>query len=289
MADYYPLLGQSHHGPEDIDAGSRGRDLRSRAQGAARSIAVDAAAGARRRHRARSQGAGRSDGAAGARRLVEADRLPPQTAVPEPSPPGRESRRRAERPRRGETGSKAIRPDEVKPSRRRGRRRRLAGRGGRRSREAQRPAAPKPELEGTRRACAGWPSSPARIALVVGLVGLAAWKLRDQPEDLAKLVPAPETADQKSGGKIGERIGADNGRRAPVPANRRPAARRSFRWPIAPPSCCRRPTSRAASKPMSDRWSGGGTSTNRGPNQQLASAVRADVDSPGRAASRCRC
>ena len=100
------------------------------------------------------------------------------------------------------------------------------------AREAQRPAAPKPDLKergGLRRLAVVL----GAIALVVGLVGVAAWKLRDNPEDLAKLVPAPEVADQKSGGKIGEKS-ATPARRGPRP----PAGlvRPSFRWPIAPPS-----------------------------------------------------
>jgi hypothetical protein len=139
-------------------------------------------------------------------------------------------------------------------------------------RENARPAAPKPDLKER----GGW----RRIAIVVGalalvlaLVGFVAWKLRDHPEDLARMSPAPEAADQKTGGKIGERIG-DAGQLSSNPGG--PAI------PVA---------SRAAILAQAPDEPGGvktyigavvwrRDSANRGPNQQLAGAIRADVDIP---------
>ncbi|WP_374548043.1 hypothetical protein [Rhodoblastus sp.] len=145
---------------------------------------------------------------------------------------------------------------------------------------ALRPAAPKPKPSragGLRRfAIIG-----GALAVVVGLVAFSAWKLRDRPEDLAKLAPAPEAVEQKSGGKIGERIGADGGS-APRPAPTNPAPPPAPGIPIA---------YRAAILLQAPSEPGGvktyiGTvvwrrdTANRGPNQQLSSAIRADVDIP---------
>lgn len=147
------------------------------------------------------------------------------------------------------------------------------------AREAQRPAAPKPDLKergGLRRAAL----MVGGIALVVGLVGVAAWKLRDKPEDLARLVPAPEAADPKAGGKIGERIGADNGSaRVATPANGGAGS------PIIPVAYRAAILMQAPNEPGGVKTYIGSVvwrrdSTNRGPNQQLANAVRADVEVP---------
>jgi hypothetical protein len=143
------------------------------------------------------------------------------------------------------------------------------------AREAQRPAAPKPDLKergGLRRLAVVL----GAIALVVGLVGVAAWKLRDNPEDLAKLVPAPEVADQKSGGKIGERIGdAGSAKTTPTGSGS----------PIIPVAYRAAILMQAPNEPGGVKTYIGSVvwrrdSTNRGPNQQLANAVRADVEVP---------
>jgi hypothetical protein len=143
-------------------------------------------------------------------------------------------------------------------------------------RENPRPAAPKPDLKER----GGW----RRIAIVVGalalvlaLVGFAAWKLRDRPEDLARMSPAPEVADQKTGGKIGERIG-DSGQASGNSASNPGASS----IPVA---------SRAAILAQAPDEPGGvktyigsvvwrRDSANRGPNEQLAGAIRADIEIP---------
>jgi hypothetical protein len=139
-------------------------------------------------------------------------------------------------------------------------------------RETQRPAAPKPEAQdsgGLRRLGL----MLGAVALVVAFVGFAAWKLRDRPEDLAKLTPAPESSDQATGGKIGERVGeAGQARNAPAGA---PAAV-GYRAAVL---------LQAPSEPGGVKTFVGSVvwrkdSSNRGPNQQLASAIRADVDVP---------
>jgi hypothetical protein len=140
-------------------------------------------------------------------------------------------------------------------------------------REAQRPAAPKPEFKprgGVRRLGL----ILGAVALVVGLVGVAAWKLRDRPEDLARLTPPPEATDQQSGGKIGERIGADN-----------QSARVATGSPIIPVAYRAAILMQAPNEPGGVKTYLGSVvwrrdSTNRGPNEQLASAIRADVESP---------
>jgi len=151
-------------------------------------------------------------------------------------------------------------------------------------REALRPAAPKPPAR-TRGGLRRLAILTGVLAAVVALVAFAAWKLRDKPEDLAKLAPPPESAEQTSGGKIGQRIG-ENGAASPASAPASPA-------PAPPPAPA--PTVpiayRAAILMQAPNEPGGvktyvGTvvwrrdSVNRGPNQQLSSAIRADVDLP---------
>jgi hypothetical protein len=144
------------------------------------------------------------------------------------------------------------------------------------TRDHLRPAAPRPvkaESGGLR-----------RLAIIVGallfvaaLVGVAAWKLRDRPEDLAKLSPpAADKAAGESGGKIGQRIGADGvAQQAPAPAP-------TQALPIAYRAAV---LARDASEPGGVKTYIGTVvwrreSTNRGPNQQLVSAIRADIEVP---------
>jgi hypothetical protein len=139
-------------------------------------------------------------------------------------------------------------------------------------RDRLRPAAPRPAQ----------PKSGGlrRLAIIVGalvfvaaLVGVAAWKLRDRPEDLARLSP-PADKTQESGGKIGERIGGEG---VAQPAQK----------PVQPLPIAYRAAvlTRDASVPGGVKTYVGTVvwrreSTNRGPNQQLVSAIRADVDVP---------
>ena len=144
------------------------------------------------------------------------------------------------------------------------------------SRENARPAAPKPDLKER----GGW----RRIAIVIGalalvlaLVGFAAWKLRDNPEELARRRPAPDATEQNTGGKIGERIGDS------ALASRNPAGDPGRAViPVA---------SRAAILAQAPDEPGGVKTyigsvvwrrdlANRGPNDQLAAAIRADIDGP---------
>jgi hypothetical protein len=147
-------------------------------------------------------------------------------------------------------------------------------------REALRPAAPKPKLNqagGLRR----FAIIAGALAAVVALVGVAAWKLRDRPEDLAKLAPAPEATEQKSGGKIGQRVGEDAGS-APRPAPAAPPAGAASNIPIAYRAAI---LLQAPSEPGGVKTYVGTVvwrrdAANRGPNQQLSSAIRADIDIP---------
>jgi hypothetical protein len=147
-------------------------------------------------------------------------------------------------------------------------------------REALRPAAPKPKLNqagGLRR----FAIIAGALAVVVALVAIAALKLRDKPEDLAKLAPAPEATEQKSGGKIGQRVGEDAGS-APRPAPTAPPPGAASNIPIAYRAAI---LLQAPSEPGGVKTYVGTVvwrreAANRGPNQQLSSAIRADIDIP---------
>jgi hypothetical protein len=143
-------------------------------------------------------------------------------------------------------------------------------------REALRPAAPVPKpsrAPGLRR----FAIIAGALAVVVGMVAFAAWKLRDRPEDLAKLAPAPEATEQKSGGKIGERIGADAPKPAPAPAPApSPAIPIAYRAAVL----LQAPSEPGGVKTYIGTVVWRRDSANRGPSQQLASAIRADVDIP---------
>jgi hypothetical protein len=140
-------------------------------------------------------------------------------------------------------------------------------------RDNLRPAAPRPPKAkggGLRR----FAIILGALAFVGAMVGIAAWKLRDKPEDLAKLSPPADSANQKSGGKIDERIG---GQSAAQPGPNVVAT-----LPIAYRAAV---LTRDASAPGGVRTYVGTVlwrrdSSNRGPNQQLVSAIRADVDVP---------
>jgi hypothetical protein len=144
-------------------------------------------------------------------------------------------------------------------------------------RENARPAAPKPDIDGR----GGWRRIAilvGALASVLGLVGFAAWKLRDRPEDLARMAPAPEAADQKIVGKIGERIGEAG------PGSRRVAGA-SGGWDNIPVASRAAILAQAPDEPGGVKTYIGSVvwrrdSANRGPNQQLAGAIRADVEIP---------
>jgi hypothetical protein len=253
MADYYPLLAKAVSGLKTSTPEARGAiydRARKALLGQLRSMQPPAPESAIERE-------AKALDEAVARLELEFHPAPTQQPLAPPAPD-------EEAPRDNETSEEAT-VDEA-PS-------------GPSAREAQRPAAPKPDLKergGLRRAAL----MVGGIALVVGLVGVAAWKLRDNPEDLARLVPAPEAADPKAGGKIGERIGADNGSaRVATPANGGAGS------PIIPVAYRAAILMQAPNEPGGVKTYIGSVvwrrdSTNRGPNQQLANAVRADVEVP---------
>ncbi|WP_298425383.1 hypothetical protein [Rhodoblastus sp.] len=120
------------------------------------------------------------------------------------------------------------------------------------------------------------------LAAVVALVAFAAWKLRDRPEDLAKRAPATETTEQKSGGKIAERVGENT---APTPAPAPSGSQTPQTAPTVPIAYRAAVLLQAPSEPGGVKTYVGTVvwrrdSVNRGPNQQLASVIRADVDVP---------
>ncbi len=154
-------------------------------------------------------------------------------------------------------------------------------------RENLRPAAPKPIANpsgGLRR----FVILAGALAAVVILVAGAAWKLRDRPEDLAKLAPASGKAEQQAGGKIEQRVGEASP--SPQPASP----------PAAAPPVSPAPQPPAPSVPIAYRAAvliqapsePGGVKTyvgaviwrrdsvNSGPNRQLTPVIRADIDVP---------
>lgn len=144
------------------------------------------------------------------------------------------------------------------------------------TRENARPAAPKPDIKER----GGW----RRIAIVVGalavvlaLVGFAAWKLRDNPEELARRRPTPDATEQNAGGKIGERIG-DAGQASRNPSNTQGK-------PVLPVASRAAILAQAPDEPGGVKTYIGSVvwrrdSSNRGPNDQLAAAIRVDIEVP---------
>ena len=139
------------------------------------------------------------------------------------------------------------------------------------AREKSRPAAPMPD--GTK---ASRPAVDIGLALaaVVAGVGFAAWKLRDRPEDLARLqAPAAEQAAGTTGGKIAERAGSNPSGASPSGADQSPipVAHRAALIVAAPEE-----KNGVKVYPGAIVWRL--EAANRGPGQQLSSVVRADID-----------
>jgi len=148
------------------------------------------------------------------------------------------------------------------------------------AREALRPAAPKPKT-GSRGGLRRFAIIAGALATVVTLVAVAAWKLRDRPEDLAKLKPAPEQSEPKTGGKIDERVGANEPTAPrPAPANPAPAPEQSVPIAYRAAVLIQAPSEPGGVKTYVGTVIWRRDSVNRGPNQQLSSAVRADIDVP---------
>ncbi|MGP8171213.1 hypothetical protein, partial [Rhodoblastus sp.] len=153
-------------------------------------------------------------------------------------------------------------------------------------RENLRPAAPKPP-RGSGGGLRRFVILGSALAAVVVLVAGAAWKLRDRPEDLAKLAPAPQKAEQQTSGKIEQRVGAATPAPQPAsppiaapPANPAPAPAQSV--PIAYRAAV---LIQAASEPGGVKTYVGTVvwrrdSVNSGPNRQLTDSIRADIDVP---------
>jgi hypothetical protein len=157
-----------------------------------------------------------------------------------------------------------------------------------------RPAAPQPPEEKVRNfrpLLIGLP-----VALVVGAIAVFAYMRRDNPEDLARLRPAPgaEATNEQSVGKIVERIGGGQGSRpAEQPltqAQTQPATPQKApqQQPNTPAVAA---TQRAAllvdapDEPQRVRTYVGNVvwrldNVSRGPGQPLAIGVRAEIDMP---------
>ncbi|MDB5642379.1 MAG: uncharacterized protein JWN07_1696 [Hyphomicrobiales bacterium] len=163
-----------------------------------------------------------------------------------------------------------------------------------------RPAAPLPPQEKERNfrpLLIGLP-----VALVVGAIAVFAYMRRDNPEDLARLRPAPgsETPAEQSVGKIVERIGGGQAARtgeqqtpaqpnANTPSNAQPAQPQQQTAPSNSPTI---PVSQRAAllvdapdEPQRVRTYVGNVvwrldNVSRGPGQPLAIGVRAEIDLP---------
>lgn len=151
--------------------------------------------------------------------------------------------------------------------------------------QQQRPAAPLPSLPE--------PASNSRrilviagvLAAVVALVALVALQLRERPEDLAKLKPEPQTAEEPSdGGKIVDRVGGEPA--APPEAQKAPdraappkgqpvaVAQKAELWVAAPEEA-----SKVKTYPGTVIWRL--ESLPAGAGQTLTPAIRGDIDIPG--------
>lgn len=154
-------------------------------------------------------------------------------------------------------------------------------------RENLRPAAPKPIANpsgGLRR----FVILAGALAAVVILVAGAAWKLRDRPEDLAKLAPSSRKADQQAGGKIEQRIGEAS----PTPQPASPPAAAPPVSPAPQPPAQSVPIAYRAAVLIQAPSEPGGVKTyvgaviwrrdsvNSGPNRQLTPVIRADIEVP---------
>ena len=159
--------------------------------------------------------------------------------------------------------------------------------------EAQRPFAPQPPR----------PAVPQRrtwiVAAVVGVivvaVALAAYKLRDRPEDLARLRPAGSDPSVNSSGKVADRVGGTSSpapapQPAPVPVPSGDAAPAPAPQPApqqAPLAVAHRAALlvEAPDEPTKVKTYIGTVvwkldNVSNGPGQPLSTAVRADVDIP---------
>ncbi|MCI4677188.1 hypothetical protein K9U39_13070 [Rhodoblastus acidophilus] len=154
------------------------------------------------------------------------------------------------------------------------------------ARENLRPAAPTPK-QSSRGGLRRFAILAGALAAVVALVAVAAWKLRDRPEDLAKRTPAPQATEQKVGGKIEQRVGAAAPSPQPTPTPSSAPAK-----PAPQPPEQNVPIAYRAAVLIQAPSEPGGVKTyvgtvvwrrdsvNRGPNQQLSSAIRAEIDVP---------
>jgi len=282
MADYYPLLAKAISGLTDSTPAAR-TAIYDRARkallGQLRAMQPPAPEAAiDREAKALEDAIARLELEQAGATAPEPELAPPAQSIPEPEPshppdeagPDAAEQAAADEPEAEDFYDAPPLPDDEAP----------AEDESAASREALRPAAPVPKpsgAQGLRR----FAIIAGALAVVVGLVAFAAWKLRDRPEDLAKLAPAPEATEQKSAGKIGERIGAD-GAPAPAPAPTNPAPAPSPAIPIAYRSAI---LLQAPSEPGGVKTYIGTVvwrrdSANRGPSQQLAGAIRADVEVP---------
>ena len=162
--------------------------------------------------------------------------------------------------------------------------------------ETQRPFAPQPKQEA---------GAPKRlwivgivVLLMVGLVAVAAWKLRDRPEDLALLKAAPPThSESGTSGKIVDRIGggtkpAEGKPPQPAPPSSNNAADDdSLRGstesgsPVVPVARRAAFLMEAPDEPSKVKTATGTVlwrldNVSNGPGEPLGTAVRADIDIP---------
>jgi len=148
-------------------------------------------------------------------------------------------------------------------------------------RERQRPAAPLPPAprptDSSRRLLA----ILAVLTAVAGIVGLAAWQLRERPEELATLAPEEGGGDSAASGKIAERVGeppADRAKSSTAPAPKSngaaiPVAQKAELWVSAPDEA-----NKVKTYPGTVVWRL--ENVGQGPGQATVPAIRGDVDIP---------
>jgi len=130
----------------------------------------------------------------------------------------------------------------------------------------------------------------AILALFVALIAVAAWKLRDRPEDLVRQKPAQQSQVEPSGGKISERVGsaakATDSSRTTAAVSTQDAARARSEEPAPLPVAQRAALLVEAPEEQSKVKTYVGSvvwrldNVSNGSGQPLGTAVRADIDIP---------
>ncbi|MBI1980316.1 MAG: hypothetical protein HYS63_01875 [Methylocystis sp.] len=142
-------------------------------------------------------------------------------------------------------------------------------------REFQRPPAPLPPAPKPKRSIRLTLSIAGVVVALVAIVGTLAWQLREQPEDLAKLIPEQSSSATPENGKINDRVtGERNAVKPPAPRSPAvPVAQKAEMWvgSLAEPTKVDRIYNGSAVWRLENVG---------GPGEPVGSAIRGDIDIP---------